>query len=489
MTRISRVFLIIVWLGLWSFCACSNGDGTGPGMTTEINFVKHDGISVSDLDVIVSIDLPVPEVELVEEPKPDVPVVQTGCGDGNCEGAETPENCAKDCLSIPEPSAFVFAHKGDELPVLGRIYDLIQAGSPVFVFYLTFDETPLAEMYNNNVGTLAVASVGVPAENIYTYEQYIEWDIFSGNHEILDRLTQHFIAQQPSAIYLPQLCGADIEVELAHVVGLWAAKRSKVFPTYFEYPARSNYYVGTDADPELVTTDPDGFALHFTRRWKLLPKDTEEVKPTLGSEDMAQIRMAAGHILNGWLQEFLYKLPEDKLLFLLREMQRYRQLPPGQKPDKRPFLESIDNPGAKYIYEEQGFTFDEFKQRARVIESFFGTNLKTNPSTLPFYDEPVDLNIMAPFQVHLDIRSFSSEPDVLSFTIGFGPAKNSAKDCTTPEDLAVGALETTSVVISCKAQQPVGEHTYYFRASSKLADDNSDAAMFTEVPYRVNIGN
>jgi hypothetical protein len=283
-------------------------------------------------------------VEVVQPPdeksEPDIPPVLTGCGDGECKGGETVENCAKDCLDTPEAAAFVFAHKGDELGALGRIYDLVQAGAPVYVFYLTFDDTPIDTIYAGAPSKLSVATLGVPAENIYLYETHIDWGLVTGSREVVDKLTQHFITLQPKTIYLPQLCGGELEDEMAHIAGIWAAKRAKIFPAYYEVPSPSNYYVGTAPDPATAQADPDAFVEQFVRRWKLIAKGTEELKPTLGSEDMVELRLAAAHIMNDWFQAFLYKLPEDRLLYLLREMQRFREVPAGQKSDKKPFTQS-----------------------------------------------------------------------------------------------------------------------------------------------------
>lgn len=420
---------------------------------------------------------------------PEVPVVVTGCGDGVCQGAETADSCAKDCLEETLSAAFLFAHKGEELASLGRIFDLAQAGADVYVFYLTFDDTPLEDSYGNDPGKLAPASLGVAPQSIYVYEQYIDWGIVSGNHEVLDRLTQHLATLEPDHVYLPQLCGGDLESELAHVAGYWAAKRAKIFPEFFEVPVPSSYFEMEDPSPELAGTNPDQFVDRFTRRWKLVPKGGEEKKTTLATEDMAQIRMAASHIQNEWFQQFMFKLPDDRLLYLLREVQRYRSLPPDQKTDERPWLQSMDNPEGLYIYNQVGYSFDEFKQLSRVIESFFGTNVRSDPSALPYYDEVKHVKIVHDFDVVLDIRSFSPEVDNLSFKIGFGPAKDPTEDCVTPEEVEINPLETTQVVVKCNAMEPIGEHTYYFRVYSDLAKENNDAAKFTEVPYRVFVGN
>ena len=423
------------------------------------------------------------------KPEPDVPVVTTGCGDGVCQGAETEDNCAKDCLQENLSAAFIFAHKGEELASLGRIFDLAQAGADVYVFYLTFDDTPLADAYEGDPGKLAPASLGVAPQNIYVYEQYIDWGIVSGNHEVLDRLTQHLATLEPDHVYLPQLCGGDLESELAHVAGYWAAKRAKIFADFFEVPVPSSYYELNEPSADLAGTNPDQFVDRFTRRWKLIPKGGEEKKTTLATEDMAQIRLAAAHIQNDWFQHFMYKLPEDRLLYLLREIQRYRELPPDQKTDERPWLQSMDNPEGTYIYNLQGYPFDEFRQFSRVIESFFGTNVRSDPSALPFYDEVAHLKIVHDFDVVLNIRSFSPEADTLSFKIGFGPAKDPTEDCVTPADVGIGPLEKTTVTVKCNAEEPIGEHVYYFRVYSSLAKENNDAAKFTEVPYHVFVGN
>jgi hypothetical protein len=424
------------------------------------------------------------EVETVPEETVQRP---RGCGDGLCKGSETPESCAKDCMEIPEKAAFVFAHKGDELGCLGRIYDLIESGSGIFVFYLTFDETPLAQYYDGSASKLSVGWLGVPPQNIFVYEEAIEWNIISGNHEILDRLVQHLQNVKPDSVYLPQLCGGELEDELAHVVGLWAAKRAKIFPQYFEFPARSNYYIMEEPDGTKAKADPDGFVDKFLKRWRLLPKDTEALKPVLQAEEMAKIRSAAAHIQNPWFQAFFYTLPEDRILYLLRELQQYRAMPTAQKAEKKPFVDSLDNPQGKYIYQEQGYTFDEFKQMAWVIESFYGTNLRSDPSALPFYDEPFPVKIMHDFDVNMTIRSFSPEADTLTFTIGFGPSKEATEDCEKPTELAIDAMGKATVSVHCNAKEPVGPHTYYFRIYSQLAKTNNDAALFTELPFKVKI--
>jgi len=370
---------------------------------------------------------------------------------------------------------------------LGRIFDLTQAGAEVFVFFLTFDDTPLETYYDDSTAKISLVTLGVAPQNIYTYEKVIDWDIVSGNHEVLDRLTQHLLTIEPDTVYLPQLCGGELEDELAHAVGMWAAKRAKIFPAYFEVPSRSSYYVLEDPDADLAKDDPDTFVLQFVERWRLIPKATEELKPVLGSADMAQIRLAAAHIQNAWFQDFLYKLPEDRILYLLREIQRYRQLPPGQKPDDKPFVDSLENPLGTYVYTDQGYTFDEFRQMARVVESFYGTNIRSEPSALPYYDEPADVVIMAKFDVVLNIRSFSTEADLLTFMVGFGAAKGETDDCENPEALPLNGMEATTVTVHCKAQEPIGKHIYYFRAYSQLAKENNDAAFYTEVPFKVNV--
>lgn len=471
--------------------ACSDsavgGDDAGG---IEINFGPKDQGSQPGKDVPTSYEEVDDEAELSEDIVEKEQVAPIGvCGDGVCSGAENSMNCAKDCQEATETAAFVFAHKGDELGSLGRIYDLTQAGNEVYVFFLTFDDTPIEELYSDSASKLSVAFLGVPVENIYAYEKYIDWDIVSGNHEVVDRLTQHFVMVEPDSIYVPQLCGSELEDELAHVVGVWSAKKAHAFPTYYEVPTRSNYYVQGDPDSAFASSDPDMFMQHFIKRWKLIPKSTEELKPTLAAQDMAQIRMAAAHIMNPWLQEFIYKLPEDKVLFLLRDIQKYRELPQGQQTDGKPFVDSVDNPGAKYIYQEQGYTHDEFKKMAHVIESFYGSNLRTDPSALPWYDEPESLIIMHDFDVTLQVRSFSLEPDEFNFIIGFGAAKEETDDCAKPEPVALEAMGSTEIVVPCKAKEPIGEHTYYFRAYSKLAQENNDPALHTEVPFRVKIGN
>lgn len=480
----------IVALLATALLACACGEGATTPAEDGVNFISHDGrIPPPPEDIRQTQDRmepdDVPSVD--EETPPDVPRVLTGCGDGVCAGAETYENCAKDCLETALKVAFIFAHKGDELSALGRIYDLAQAGAEIFVFYLTFDDTPLDTIYGSPQ-KLAVVAVGVPVANIYLYEQHIEWGMVSGTREVLDRLTQHLSTIQPEAIYLPQLCGGELEDELAHVIGIQAAKRASLFPTYFEIPTPSNYFEGTSPPLETAQQDPDGFVNHFIRRWKLIPKNTEELKPTLGSQDMVELRMASAHIMNDWFQGFLYKLPEDRLLYLLREMQRYREVPQGQKLDKKPFLESLENPGATFIYVDQGYTFDEFKQRVRIIESFYGADVRTDPQSLPWFNEPQQLTIMQDFDVVLDIRSFSPDPDTFSFMYGYGPAKQPTDHCQPIDSVQVSPFESLQLTVHCEAKNPIGKHTYYFRVYSQMAEEWDDAATFNEVPFQIAIG-
>ncbi len=480
----------VVLIALALLASACGDDATTTAPDT-VNFVSHDTSKPPPADVQETTDITAPQdLQILDETEPplDIPPVETGCGDGVCSGAENAQNCAKDCLVNPAKVAFIFAHKGDEVGSLGRIYDLTKAGSTVFVFYLTFDDTPLESIYGSP-SKLSVAALGVPAENIYLYEQHIEWGMVSGTREVLDRLTQHLNTVQPEAIYLPQLAGGELEDELAHVIGLQAAKRASLFPEYFEVPSPSAYYEGTPPDLETAQQDPDGFVNHFIRRWKLIPKNSDELKPTLGSQDMVELRMASAHIMNDWFQGFLYKIPEDRLLYLLRELQRYRPMPTSQKVDKKPFLESLENPGATYIYADQGYSFDEFKHRARVIESFYGSDVRTDPQALPWFDEPIPLMIIQDFDVVLDIRSFSPDPDTFTFMVGYGPAKQPTEHCQPVEPVQVSQFESLQVTVKCEAKNPVGKHTYYFRVYSEMADEWDDAANFTEVPFHISIGN
>ena len=470
--------------------ACG-GEATTPPEDV-VNFISHDVWKPpppEDIKELPEIDS---QVDLApadeQDPPPDVPPVLTACGDGVCNGAETIQNCAKDCLDNPAKVVFIFAHKGDELASLGRIYDLTQAGAKVFVFFLTFDETPIETFYVSP-SKLSVAAVGVPVENIYLYEQHIEWGMVSGTREVLDRLTQHLSTIQPEAVYLPQLCGGELEDELAHVIGLQAAKRASLFPDYYEVPTPSSYFESADAPLDAAQQDPDGFVTHFIRRWRLIPKNTDELKPTLGSQDMVELRLAAAHIMNDWFQGFLYKIPEDRLLYLLREIQTYRAMPQGQKLDKKPYLESLENPGSVFIYVDQGYTFDEFKHRAKVIASFYGSDVRTIPSTLPWFDAPAPMIIMQDYDVVLDIRSFSPDPDTFSFMVGYGPAKQPTEHCQPVAPVQVSAFESLQVTFKCEAKNPVGKHTYYFRIYSQMAEEWDDATTFSEVPFQISIGN
>lgn len=467
------------------------GENTTTPGEDAVNFVSLDVWKPpppTDVQQQTDLESPVDQVSPDEQaPPPDLPPVQSICGDGECNGTETVQNCAKDCLEDPATVAFVFAHKGDELASLGRIYDLTTAGSNVFVFYLTFDETPLETFYVSP-SKLSVAAVGVPVGNIYLYEQHIEWGMVSGTREVLDRLTQHLSTLQPDAVYLPQLCGGELEDELAHVIGLQAAKRASLFPEYFEVPTPSSYFESTDAPLDTAQQDPDAFVNHFIRRWKLIPKSTGELEPTLGSQDMVELRLAAAHIMDDWLQGFLYKIPEDRLLYLLREIQHYRAMPQGQKLDKKPYLESLENPGATFIYVDQGFSFDEFKQRAKVIESFYGADVRTLPGALPWFNDAIPMTILEDFEVILDIRSFSPDPDTFTFMVAYGPAKQPTDHCQPIDPVQVTAFESLELSIQCEAKNPIGKHTYYFRIYSQMADEWDDAATFTEVPFQISIG-
>jgi len=456
----------------------------------KVSFGEHDLVDSSSDQTQVSpgdggeLTEPVETREEDNDHSPQLPV----CGDGKCQANETAMTCAQDCQQKKETAAFVFAHKGDELGALGRIRDLVLSGAGVYVFYVTFDDTPLAEKYGDSTSKLSVASLGVPAANIYTYEKYIKWGLVTGNHEVLDRLIQHLGTLKPDTIYLPQLCGGDLESELAHVIGVWAAKNAVLTPAFMEVPARSSYYALEDPDPASAQANPDAFVDQFIKRWKLIPKSSPEITPTLGGQDVADIRLASAHIQDSWWQDVLYKVPEDRVLYLLRTLQTYREVPENQKTDEKPYLNSIPNPQGTYIYNEQGYTFDEYRQMAWVVESFFGTNVRSNPSSIPFYDDGVQLKIKTEFDVVLELKSFSAEPDVLSFTSAFGPSKQPSKDCQPVDDLPVDALATAQAIVHCKAEEPIGAHTYYFRVYSKKAEEYNDAAKFTELPFVVKIG-
>lgn len=423
----------------------------------------------------------------VDADKEEFPQIVTGCGDGVCQGAETPENCAKDCLKTTKVAVFIFAHKGDELGALGRIRDLILAGAKVYVFYITFDDTPLEQYYDGSKAKTAPASLGVVEENIYCYENYIEWGLVTGSNEILERLKQHLAQIQPDEVYLPQLCGGELEHELAHAAGFWGTKRAKLSPQFYEVPAPSNFYILQPPDLTIAADSPDVFVEQFIQRWKMLPKATEELKPTLNTQDMMAIRLAAAHIADEWWQQVVLTLPEDRLLYMLSLLQRFRKVPTDQKPQDRPYVSSLANPEGVYIYEEQGYSFDDYKAYERLMRSFSGVNARTVPSHLPWFDEPMEVIIAHPFEINVELWSFSGAMDTIEFLIGIGPSKKETEDCQTPESLQILPNEKKQIKIQCKAMEPIGEHVYYIRAYSALAKQNAEAAKFAQVPFVIKV--
>jgi hypothetical protein len=52
----------------------------------------------------------------------------------------------------------------------------------------------------------------------------------------------------------------------------------------------------------------------------------------------------------------------------------------------------------------------------------------------------------------------------------------------------VSQFESLQITVKCEAKNPIGEHTYYFRIYSQMADEWDDSAKFTEVPFHISIG-
>ncbi len=435
-------------------------------------------------------DVPAADIGLDQEPSEDIPLPETGCGNGTCDSDESPWTCAKDCSNPDWGAIFVFAHKGDEWPVLGRIHDLIVSGASVQIVYLTSDETPFDTVYAGAKAALAPVVLGVPENNVFLYELYDQgWPLATGPHAALDRLSTQVTGFQPSEVYLPQLGGGDLEVDLAHVVGLWAVKRSAMFPqpALYEVPARSNYYVLSEPDPATVPANPNGYVDLVLQRWKLLPKDTEELKPTIGAQELAAIRGAAQYILNDWMVATRESLPEDQYKHLLRTAQRYRMIPDSQDPEVPVYLSSIVNPSGIFIYEEQGWSRDEFAHLVRLAKSFAGTNILTAPLHLPGYQDAKDIYIAQAFDIELTIRNIASEEDMVNFIVGIDAIKDPTEDCELPPDSVIPGWGDVTVTLHCKAEEEIGQHVFYIRAYSQKAKDAYEPAKYAEIPFVFNV--
>ncbi|MBM4371492.1 MAG: hypothetical protein FJ098_07545, partial [Deltaproteobacteria bacterium] len=372
----------------------------------------------------------------------------------------------------------------------GRMYDLLQAGAGVQVVYLTYDETPFQETYMGSKPALAPVRLGVPADNVFLYELYAEgWPLPAGPHAALDRLTTQVKGFQPSEVYLPQLAGGELEVDLAHAVGLWAVKRSGMFPqpAIYEVPTRSTYYLLEEPDPALAVSDPNHYVDLVLQRWKLLPKDTEELKPLLGTPEIKAIFEAAEYILNPWMVATREGLSGDLYKYLLRMSQRYRLLPEGQDLEEEPYGSSIVNPDGTFLYEAGGWTFEEFRNLVRLVRSFSGTNLLTSPLHLPGAQEPKDATIAQTFGIALTLRNIASLEDQVHLLVGIDAVKDPTEDCQLPPDPVIPGWGQVTVNLSCKADEEIGLHTFYIRAYSQQAAADFEPAVFSEIPFVFNV--
>lgn len=472
----------------FAFCRCDGGGGGGQGATDaqtgDLPFGADWGRVQHDMEP--PSDGALPETGDDLGTPGDLPPIETGCGDGTCDPDEDQWTCAKDCSNPDWGALFIFAHKGDEWTALGRMHDLLETGAQVQVVYLTSDETPFGLVYGGSKAALAPVVLGVPEESVFLYELYDEgWPLAAGPHAALDRLSTQVKSLQPAEVYLPQLGGGALEVDLAHVVGLWAVKRSGMFPqpALYEIPARSNYFLLDEPDPATASSDPNGYVDLVLQRWKLLPKDTEELKPTVGAPELAAILNAAEYILDDWLVATRTALPADQFKYLLRMAQRFRLLPGTQDPEEPVYLASIVNPDGTTIYQEQGWSRDEFAQLVRLVKSFAGTNILTAPLHLPGYDDPLELHIAQSFEIALTIRNIAAEEDVVNLQIGIDPVKDPTEDCQLPPDPVIPGWGEVTVTLQCKAEEMIGLHTFYLRAYSQRAQEAFEPAKFAEIPF------
>ena len=492
MKPISR-FVVLTFLGLMlvlrGVVACGGGSGTA--VTDDI---AGDTSLNADWGNVADSQGPGPDVQgrdgTSDQASSEFTIPETGCGNGVCDPDEDTWSCAKDCHDAEWGALFVFAHKGDEWAALGRIHDLLAAGASVQVVYLTDDDTPFEQVYNGAKPTLAPVVLGVPVDNVFLYELNTEgWPLAAGPHAALDRLATQVKAFQPAEIYLPQLCGGDLDVELAHVVGLWAAKRSGMSPqpAFYEVPARSAYYLLEEPEPASAVTDPVGYVDLVLQRWKILPKDTQELKPTIGASELHAIVDASNYILDDWMLKTRDALPEDQYKHLLRMVQRYRLLPVGQDPEEPVYLSSIVNPEGAALYEAVGWTFDEFRHLVHVVQSFKGTNLLTTPLHIPGHQEPLDISIANSFDIELTIRNVSGEDDKVSIVVGIDATKDITDDCQLPPDTQISGWGEVQLTLHCTAWEEIGPHVFYIRAYSQQAEEAYEPAKFTEIPFVFNV--
>ncbi|MFH1531150.1 MAG: hypothetical protein ABIK09_10520 [Pseudomonadota bacterium] len=480
--------VVLLACSIWG-CGGGGGDGTADTAGGDTPYGKDWGLVDPEEDAL---DGDRSTVDLVGDQGPAMDLLppETGCGNGHCDSDENQWTCAKDCSNPDWGALFIFAHKGDEWTSLGRIHDLLGTGASVQVVYLTSDDTPFETVYGGSKAALAPVVLGVPADHVFLYELYNEgWPLVAGPHAALDRLSTQVKGFQPAEVYLPQLGGGDLEADLAHVVGIWAVKRSTMFPqpALYEVPARSNYYLLSEPDPATAAANPNGYVDLVLQRWKLLPKDTEELKPTVGAQELAAILNAAEYILDDWMVATRNALPQDQYKYLLRTAQRFRLVPDSQDPEVPVYLSSIVNPQGTYIYEEQGWTHDEFAHLVRLVESFAGTNILTSPLHLPAFQEPDDLYIAQSFDIDLTIRNIATEEDVVSLIVGIDAVKNPTEDCQLPPDPVIPGWGAVTVTLHCKAEEEIGPHVFYIRAYSQKAADAYEPAKFAEIPYRFNV--
>ena len=483
------VIPIFLMLALSGVVACGGGSGAAvPDDVSGDSSIGADWGNVADSPGPGS---DVPERDgTSDRASSDYPIPETGCGNGVCDPDEDTWSCAKDCHDPDWGALFVFAHKGDEWAALGRIHDLLAAGASVQVVYLTDDDTPFDQVYGGAKPALAPVVLGVPEDHVFLYELYTEgWPLAAGPHAALDRLLTQVKAFQPAEVYLPQLCGGDLDVELAHMVGLWAVKRSTMFPqpAFYEVPARSAYYLLEEPEPASAVTDPDGYVDLVLQRWKLLPKDTQELKPTIGASELHAIVAASDYILDDWMVKTRDALPADQYKHLLRMVQRFRLLPVDQDPKEPAYLSSIVNPEGAALYEAVGWTFDEFKHLVNLVQSFKGTNLLTVPLHMPGHQEPLDIPIAYSFDIMLTIRNISGEDDVVSIVVGIDAIKDITDDCLLPPDPEIPGWGEVQLILHCKAEEEIGPHVFFIRAYSQQAQDAFEPAKFTEIPFAFNV--
>lgn len=427
-----------------------------------------------------------------DTPQEDTPQVETFCGDHICTFPEDEYTCGRDCILEPFTAVFFFANKGDEWAAMGRIYDLLQAGCRVMALYIAPpDETPLATTYSGNKNLLSLVKLGVTPAYVILFEEYQGiWPLMVGPHAVLDQVEAIAKTYKPAEVYLPQLCGGDYETELAHVVGWWGTKRAGIYPqpTFFEIPARSAYYVTTDPGPELAQTTPDLYIDILLKRWKLIPKTTNEQKTELRDNELLAIKVAAEAIKNPWFNDARAFLGQEKLLYLLGSAQRFRKLPNNQDPEQKPWISSTNNPDGIYIYMTQGFILDDFIHFVRHTQAFNGTDIYTDPSHLPYYDQPMLVKIINWFEFSVLVKNVGGLEDTISFEVGIDSVKNPTDDCApNPADITIPAKGSKTVAFRCNAAEVKGLHTFYIRANSKVAAEALEPSTYSEVPFQFKV--